>query len=457
MTTTQQPTLFAAKVIKQTSAYFQTKPLNIWAKKYTHPKFTGRLTRANAVSDACNITVQRANNLFRYCYPLEVFFIELELLMTEQGFLAKKRTTVRLNKKGQKRLRDLSNEELVMLASNYHNVKDLSERNDSLRKHLTKRGLLNEVRLTYPTYTTSQAYIGINNTLIVKSVYELIFANLLTYARIKFHYDVDSGIRKKTKNFTIDFEVFFGEHSVFVELAQNLYVDESCHSSRRNEYAKNLRIKRGEYLHKLTNKNVHFIDTDMPYHAFYENIVQWINNYAPQADIATFAIAMVKKNESLKHLLDESIESVAFRIIDEYQGLANFKNKHSSVHTYLKQRPEDECNEVMRLAKVMSEKLRMQKTHTTRYDWPKPNYFTFSQFCQELSDSGLFKLLENNEVANIQEAYQKWIFSYDLHRKLFQSYDIEPPSNQFCPTPQTFYEEFDNWASLLHKNKRHPR
>jgi hypothetical protein len=32
MTTTQQPTLFAEAVIKLTSAYFQTKPLNIWAK-----------------------------------------------------------------------------------------------------------------------------------------------------------------------------------------------------------------------------------------------------------------------------------------------------------------------------------------------------------------------------------------------------------------------------------------
>lgn len=453
MTPTLQPTLFAEAVIKLTSAYFQTKPLNIWAKKYTHPNFTGRLTRANAVADACNITVQRANNLFRYCYPLESFFIELESLMTEQGFLAKKRTTVRLNKNGKKRLRDFSNEQLVMLAGNYHNVKDLSERNDSLRKHLTKRGLINEVRLTYPTYTSSQAYIGLNERLIVKSVYELIFANLLNYAGIKFDYDVDSGIQKKTKNFTIDFEVFFGEHSVFVELAQNLYVDESCQSSRRNDYAKNLRIKHGEYLHKLTNKNVHFIDTDMPYHAFYENIVQWINNYAPQANIATFAIAMVKKNESLKHLLDESIESVAFRIIDEYQGLANFKNKHSRVHTYLKQRPEHQYNEIMRIAKAMSEKLRMQKIHTTRYDWPKPNYFTFSQFCQELRDSGLFKLLENNEVANIQEAYQKWIFAYDLHQKLFQSHGIKPSLNQLCPTPQTYYKEFDNWDSLITKNK----
>jgi hypothetical protein len=449
MTTTQQPTLFAAEVIKQTSAYFQTKPLNIWAKKYKHPNFTGRLTRANAVADACNITVQRANNLFRYCYPLENFFIELESLMSEQGLLAKKRTTVRLNKSGKKRLRDLSNEELVMLAGNYHNVKDLSERNDSLRKHLTKRGLLNEVRLTHPTYTSNQAYVGINQSLIVKSAYELIFANLLTYAGIKFHYDVDSGIQKKTKNFTIDFKVFFGEHTVFVELAQNLYVDESCQSSRRNDYAKNLRIKRGEYLHKLPNKNVDFIDTDMPYHAFYENLVQWLNTYAPQADIAPFAIAMIKKNESLKHLLDESIESVSFRIIDEYQGLANFKNKHSSVHTFLKQRPEYEYNEIMRLAKVMSEKLRMQKTHTTRYDWPKPNYFTFSQFCHELKGSGLYKLLENNEVVSIQEAYQKWIFDYDLHRKLFQSHDIKPPCSQFSPTPITFYNEFECWKTLV--------
>jgi hypothetical protein len=454
MTTIQKPTLFAAKVIKNTSLYLQSTSLNVLAKKHTHPKFTGRLTRATIVADINNISVQRANNLLRYCYPLEVFFIEFELLMAEQGLLAKKRTTVSLNKNGQKRLCDLSNEKLVMLAGNYHNVKDLSERNDSLRKHLTKRGLLNEVRLTHPTYTTSQAYIGINQSLIVKSVYELIFANLLNYASIEFHYDVDSGIQKKTKNFTIDFEVFFGERSVFVELAQNLYVDESCQSSRRNDYAKNLSIKRGEYLHKLTNKNVHFIDTDMPYHTFYEDIVQWINNYAPQADIAPFAIAMIKRSESLKHLLDESIESVAFRIIDEYQGLANFKNKHSRVHTYLKQRPEYEYNEIMRLAKVMSEKLRMQKTHTTRYDWPKPNYFTFSQFCQELRDSGLFKLLENNEVANIQEAYQKWIFSYDLHRKLFQSHEIKPPISQFCPTPQTYYEEFDSWDSLIAKNKK---
>lgn len=449
MTTTQQPTLFAEAVIKLTSAYFQTKPLNIWAKKYTHPNFTGRLTRANAVADACNITVQRANNLFRYCYPLEIFFIELELLMTEQGFLAKKRATVRLNKNGKKRIRDFSNEELVILAGNYHNVKDLSERNDSLRKHLTKRGLLNEVRLTHPTYTTNQAYIGINQSLIVKSVYELIFANLLNYAGIKFNYDVDSGIQKNTKNFTIDFEVFFGEHSVFVELAQNLYVDESCQSSRRNDYAKNLRIKRGEYLHKLTNKNVHFINTDKPYHAFYEDIVQWINNYAPQADIAPFVIAMTKHNESLKHLLDEPVESVAFRIIDEYQGLANFKNKHSNIHTHLKQLPEFEYNEIMRLAKVMSEKLRMQKIHTARYDWPKPNYFTFSQFCQELRYSSLFKLLENNEVVNIQEAYQKWIFDYDLHRAIFQPYDIEAPSSQFCPIPQTYYEKFESWDDIL--------
>jgi len=454
MTTTQQFTSFAESVIKQTSAYFQTKPLTVWAKKYTHPKFTGRLTRANAVADACNITVQRANNLFRYCYPLEKFFVEIESLMTEQGLLAKKRNGLGLDKNRKKRLQDLSNEKLVSLAGNYHNVKDLSERNDSLRKNLTKRGLMNEVRLTHPTYTTSQAYIGLNDTLIVKSVYELIFANLLTYADIKFDYDVDSGILKKTKNYTIDFEVFFGENSVFVELAQNLYVDESCKSTRRNDYAKNLDIKRGEYLHKLTNKNVHFIDTDKPYHAFYKDIVQWLNNYAPQAEIASFAISMVKQNKNLKHLLDESTESVAFRIVDEYKGLANFKNKHSSVHTYLKQRTPHEYNEIMRLAKKMSEKLRMQKIHTTRYDWPKPHYFSFSNFCQAVHDSGLIKLLENNEVANIQEGYQKWLFGYDSHRTMFQSYDIKPPCNQFCPTPQSFYEEFKSWKNILFKVKK---
>lgn len=65
----------------------------------------------------------------------------------------------------------------------------------------------------------------------------------------------------------------------------------------------------------------------------------------------------------------------------------------------------------MRLAKGM-EKLRMQKIHTTRYDWPKPNYFTFSKFCQSLNDSVLVKLLENNEVCSIQEGYQKWLFGY---------------------------------------------
>tara|TARA_R110001592_G_scaffold350732_1_gene647117 strand:- start:593 stop:955 length:363 start_codon:yes stop_codon:yes gene_type:complete len=58
---------------------------------------------------------------------------------------------------------------------------------------------LHEVRLCHPSYTTSQAYIGLYNTLIVKSVYELIFANLLTYAKIEFDYNVDSGIQKKTK------------------------------------------------------------------------------------------------------------------------------------------------------------------------------------------------------------------------------------------------------------------
>ncbi len=454
MTTTQPFTLFAEEVIQQTSAYFQTKPLPFWASKYTHPNFTGRLTRANAVADACNITIQRANNLFRYCYPLENFFIEIESLMTEQGLLAKKRNCLGLDKNGQKRLRDLSNEELVSLAGNYHNVKDLSERNDSLRKHVTKRNLMNEVRLTYPSYTSTQAYIGLNDSLIVKSVYELIFANILTYAGIKFDYDVDSGIQKKTKNYTIDFEIFFGENSVYVELAQNLYVEESCKSTRRNEYAKNLDIKRGAYLHQLTNKNVHFIGTDMPYHAFYEDIVQWLNNYAPQADIANFAVSMVKRNQHLKHLLDESMESVAFRIIDEYQGLANFKNKHSCVHTFLKQRPTHEYNEIMRLAKGMSKKLRMQKTHTARYGWPKPNYFTFNNFCQAVHDSGLVKLLENSGVTSIREAYQKWIFGYDLHRAMFQSHGIKPPCNQFCPTPQSYYEEFNCWKDILMYTKK---
>lgn len=454
MTTTQPLTSFAEEVIKQTSAYFQTKPLNVWAKKYIHPNFTGRLTRANAVADACNVTVQHANNLLGYCLPLDNFFNELESLMAEQGLLAKKRNRVGLNKNTQKILCYLSNEELVSLAGNYANVKDLSERNDSLRKHLTKRGLMNEVRLTHPTFTSIQAYIGLNDTLIVKSVYELIFANILTYAGIKFDYDVDSGIRKKTKNYTNDFEVFFGENSVFVELAQNLYVYKSCKSSRRNDYAKNLDIKRGAYIHQLTNKNVHFIDTDKPYYAFYEDIVQWLNNYSPQTDIATFAIAMAKKNQHLTHLLDEPVESVAFRIIDEYQGLVNFKNKHSRVHTYLKQRPAHEYTEIMLLAKGISEKLRMQKVLTTRYDWPKPNYFTFNKFCQSLNKSGLVKLLENNDVANIQEAYQKWIFGYDLHRKLFQFHDIKPPSKRFCPTPQSFYDEFEDWTKVLDETNK---
>lgn len=332
MTTTQQPTLFAAGVIKNTSAYLQDFPLNVLAQQYTHPKFTGRLTRATIVADVNDITVQRANNLLRYCEPLENFFLEIETLMTEQGLLAEKRNINHLDKNGQKRLRDLSNAELVTLAGNYHNIKDLSERNDSLREHITKRGLMNEDRLPQPTYTTSQAYIGLTDSLIGKSVYQLIFANLLTHAGIKFHYDVDSGIRQKTKNFIIDFEVFFGGHSVFVELAQNLYVDESCQSSRRNGYAKNLRIKRGEYLHKLTHKNVHFIDIDKPYYVFYEDIVQWLNNYSPQADIATFDIAMAKKNQNLIHLLIESAESIAFRIIDEYKALANFKKTQQRSH-----------------------------------------------------------------------------------------------------------------------------
>jgi hypothetical protein len=177
-------------------------------------------------------------------------------------------------------------------------------------------------------------------------------------------------------------------------------------------------------------------------------MVQWLNIYAPQADIASFSIAMVKENEVLKHLLDEPVESVALRIIDEYQGLANFKNKHSRVHTYLKQRPIQEYNEIMRLAKVMSKKLRLQKSHTTRYRWSKPNYFTFKLFCQSLIESGLFKLVENKKVKNIQEAYQKWIFSYDSHSKMFQSQQIMPPCKQFCPTPQNYYDEFKSWVLI---------
>jgi hypothetical protein len=450
-TTQPQLSCFAETVIKKTSEYLQATPMRVLADKYTHQKFTGRLIRSTIVAHINNITIQRANNLFRYCEPLERFFVEFEALMIEQGFLPEKRNIIHLDKKGKKRLRNLSDVELVTLAGNYINVKDLSERNDSLRKQLTKRGLMNEVRLTYLSYTTSQAYVGLNANLIVKSVYELIFANLLTHAGIKFNYDVDSGILKNTKNFTIDFEVFFGEHSVFVELAQNLHVDGSCKSSRRNDYAKNLMMKRGEYLHKLTNKNVHFIDTDMTYHAFYEDIVQWLNSYAPLANIASFSKVMINKNESLKHLLDETVGSVAFRIIDEYQGLANFKNKNSSIHTYLKQRPSVEYNEIMLIAKAMSNKLRIQKTHITRYDWPKYNYFSFKEFPLELQLSGLFKLLSNNAVRNIQEAYQKWIFSYELHQKMFQSHNIKPPCNRFCPTPQTYYSEFEIWERISSK------
>jgi len=448
-TTQPQLSLYAETVIKKTSEYLQATPMKVLADKYTHQKFTGRLTRSTIVAHINNITIQRANNLFRYCGPLESFFVEFEELMTEHGFLEKKRNVIRLDKNGKKRLRDLYNSELVALAGNYFNVKDLSERNDSLRKQLTKRSLMNEVRLTHQSYTTNQAYVGLYANLIVKSVYELIFANLLTYAGIKFHYDVDSGIQKNTKNFTIDFEVFIGTHSVYVELAQNLHVDGSCKSSRRNDYAINLTIKRGEYLHKLTNKNVHFIDTDMTYRAFYEEIVQWLNSYVPHADIASFSKVMINRNESLKHLLDEPVESVAFRIIDEFQGLTNFKNKNSSIHTYLKQLPLFEYKEIMRIAKAMSKKLRMQNIHITRYDWPKPNYFTFIEFCLELKESGLLELLRNNTVSNIQEAYQKWIFSYDLYQEMFQSNNIKKPSSRFCPTPQTYYPEFEAWESIL--------
>jgi hypothetical protein len=455
MTTTLPPTTFAEAIIRNTSAYLQTTPLVTLAEQYAHPKVKGRLSRASLLAKINSITIQRSNNLLRYCQPLEVFFSELETLMSEQGLFSTKSTTVKVDKKAQKCLSELSDEDLIALSGQYHDIKDMSERNDSLRKYLTKRGLMNDVRLTHPTYTTSQAYVGLNKELILKSVYELIFANVLTYAGISFDYDVDSGIRNKTESFTIDFEIFFGdEQSVFVELAQNLYVDASCQSPRRNDYANNLSLERGKYLHELTNKNVHFIDKNKPYHAFYEDIVQWLTNYAPQADIASFSIAMVKQNEELEHLLDEPVESVAFRLIDEYQGVANFKNKYSRIHTYLRQRNAGEYNEIMRLANVMSKKLHLQKSHSTRYRWSKPSYFTFRQFCQSIFESGLLKLVENKEVFNLQEAYQKWIFGYDLHRAMFELHGIKPPTNQFCPTPQTFYEEFESWDNFKTKRKR---
>ena len=451
MTTTQQQTLFSAEIaIKQTSLFVQKKTLESLADQYKHARMSGRLTRANIVADACGVSIQRANNLFRYCFELEEFFIAIESLMIEEALLAEKRPT---SNNGKMRLRDLSDDKLIRLAGNYHNVKDLSERNDSLRKQITKRGLMNKVRLCHPSYTTSQAYIGLNDTLIVKSVYELIFANVLTFAQIAFDYNVDSGIQKKTKNYTIDFEVFFGEQSVLVELAQNLYVDNTCKSTRRNEYAENIQNKRDAYLKNLPNKDVHFIDTDKPYKAFYEDIVQWLNNFAPNADIASFSQAMVKKNESIKYLLDESIESVAFRLIDEYKGLENFKNKHSSTHTYLKQRTADEYKEIMQLAKQMSDKLRTNKSHITRYHWPKPVYFTFNDFCQALLDSHLFELLKNKEVNSIQEAYQKWLFDYDLHQAMFQSHNIQRPSPKFCPTPQCLYH-FNSWENIEKKVKK---
>tara|TARA_R110001583_G_scaffold2296_17_gene16999 strand:- start:1857 stop:3023 length:1167 start_codon:yes stop_codon:yes gene_type:complete len=378
MTTTQQQTIFSAEIaIKQTSIFVQKNTLQSLADQYKHPRMLGRLTCANIVADACGVSIQRANNIFRYCAELEEFFIEVELLMIEESLLAEKRPP---NKNGRMRLRDLSDDELIRLAGHYHNVKDLSERNDSLRKQITKRGLMNEVRLCHPSYTTSQAYIGLDKSLIVKSVYELIFANILTYAKIAFDYNVDSGIQKKTKNYTIDFEVFFGEQSVLVELAQNLYVDNTCKLSRRNEYAVNIQSKRDAYLQNFPNEMVYFIDTDIPYKAFYNDIVQWLNHFAPLADIASFSQAMVKQNESLKYLLDESVESVAFRIIDEYKGLEHFKNKHSSTHTYLKQSQADEYEEIMQLAKKMSNKLRTHKSHITRYNWSKPAYFTFNNF-----------------------------------------------------------------------------
>jgi len=53
---------------------------------------------------------------------------------------------------------------------------------------------------------------------------------------------------------------------------------------------------------------------------------------------------------------------------------------------------------------------------------------------------------------SIQEAYQKWLLSYDMHQAWFQRHNIEPPCNQLHPTPQTFYE-FKNWEYILHKIK----
>jgi len=451
MTTTQNSASSQDKVIKQISIFCQSTPLQVMADKFTHTNFSGRLKRSNVVATACNISMSQANNILQYCPILKKHFHELEETLIEQGLLSKKRTTARLRKNGTQRLQDLSPAALLNLAGNYMNVKDLSERNNSLRKHLTKNKLMNEVRLRYPTYTASQAYVGLNNTLLVKSVYELVFANILTHAGIPYRYDVDSGIQKKKNNYIIDFEVSFGEHLVFVELAQNLSVDKSCKSTRRIEYAKNIEIKRFEYLRN--GKKVHFIDTDKSYNNFYDTIVQWLNSHAPQAVIASFDVAMTKHNESLKHLLDESVESVAFRIIDEYKGLANFKNKHSMVHTHLKQRSEDDFFEIMKIAKMMSEKLRLQKVHTIRYSWPKPDFFTFDKFCLAILDSGLIELLENSEVTSIQEAYQKWFFSYDMHQTWFQRHNIEPPCNQLHPTPQTFYE-FKNWEYILHKIKK---
>jgi hypothetical protein len=170
MTISQPQTSFAQGVIKKTSTYLQSTPLTTLAQQYAHPKFSGRLTRSTLVADANGITVQCANNLLRYCYPLEKFFLDIEKLMIEQELLANKLSTAKKDKNGQLRLRDLTDDELITLAGNYHNVKAMSERNDNLRKHLTKRGLINEVRLAHPSLTTSQAYIGLNKTLIVKSV-----------------------------------------------------------------------------------------------------------------------------------------------------------------------------------------------------------------------------------------------------------------------------------------------
>lgn len=291
MTTTQPIISFPEIIIKKTSAYFQTQPLSFWAKKYKSSYFAGQLTRENAVADACNITVTSAKKFLSYCYPVELFFIELESLMAEENLLTKQSYGVALGRYEQQYSQSLSTREVFFYSNNYQNDKCLNELNNCLFKDSTEPNLDKGVSPICPASKTIQEDINLNHILIVKSAYELIFANILLYAGIRFFYDVNSGIQNDTKIFIINFEVFFNENSVFVELAHNLYVDES----RCNNYAKNLPIKHGEYLHKLAHKNVHFIDTGKPYYAFYEDIVQWLNNYIPQADIATFDISMTEK------------------------------------------------------------------------------------------------------------------------------------------------------------------